>query len=71
MISEKSKQVIDSLSEQVLRYEIELGNRSRFQREKYAYLKVRQAELEAIKQNNNRESLMTSNAPSFRERFEN
>ena len=46
MISEKSKKAIDALSEQELRFEIELGSQSRFQREKYVYLRVRLAEIE-------------------------
>lgn len=46
MLSEKSKNVIDLLSEQELKFEVELGAQSRFQREKFAYLKVRLAELE-------------------------
>ena len=46
MISQESKDVIDALSIDELRYEVELGNRSRFQRENMAYLKVRLRSLE-------------------------
>lgn len=49
MISDKAKKVIDALSVEELRYEIERGNRSRFQRDKYAYLKVRLAAIESGK----------------------
>ena len=45
-LTDKAKAAIDRLGVDELRYEIELGNASRFQREKYAYLKVRLAELE-------------------------
>ena len=45
-ISESAKARIDSLPEQEIRHEIERGRTSRFQREKYAYLKVRLAEIE-------------------------
>ena len=47
MISQKAKDTIDSLSAQELRFEIERGKRSRFQRDNFAYLKVRLAELES------------------------
>ena len=46
MVSKKAKSAIDALSEQELRFEIERGRRSRFQRDNYAYLKVKLAELE-------------------------
>jgi hypothetical protein len=46
MLSEKAKATIDAMSVEALRLEIELGRASRFQREKYAYLKVRLAQLE-------------------------
>lgn len=41
MISKESKEEIDSLTEEELRYEIHLGPRSRYQREKFVYLKAR------------------------------
>jgi len=49
MISEDSKTLIDALSEEELRYEVNLGRRSRFQREKFAYVQTRLSELEATK----------------------
>lgn len=49
-LSEKAKANIDSLSEQEVRFEIEKGRASRFQREKYAYLKVRLSEIESAKE---------------------
>lgn len=51
-LSENAKARIDSLSEQELRLEVEQGRASRFQREKYAYLKVRLAEIESGKERN-------------------
>jgi hypothetical protein len=38
-LSEEKKRHIESLPLQEMAYEINLGNRSRFQREKFAYLK--------------------------------
>lgn len=49
MISEKAKNAIDKLSETEIRYEIEKGRTSRFQRDNFAYLKVRLAEIESKK----------------------
>ena len=49
MISEDAKSRIDSLSEEELRYEVDLGAKSRFQREKFAYVQSRLSELEAKK----------------------
>lgn len=62
MISEKSKNAIDALSEQELRFEIERGRRSRFQRDSYAYLKVRFAELENGRQEATRQNSMTNDS---------
>lgn len=45
-ITPKSKAAIDALTEQELRFEIERGRTSRFQREKFAYLKTRLHEIE-------------------------
>lgn len=50
MLSEKAKAAIDRLSVDELRYEAELGRASRFQREKFAYVKARLAELEEARQ---------------------
>jgi len=47
MITEDAKLRIDSLSEEELRYEVNLGTKSRFQREKFAYVQSRLSELEA------------------------
>lgn len=49
MVSEKAKSAIDTLSESEIRHEIEKGRTSRFQRDNYAYLKVRLAEIESKK----------------------
>ena len=40
MITDEKKKRIESLSTDEMLYEINLGNRSRFQREKFAYLKT-------------------------------
>jgi len=48
-ISEESKRAIDALSEEELLLEVNLGNRSRFQRERFAYVKTRLKTLEDLK----------------------
>ena len=40
MLTEEQKRRIEALSTDEMAYEIQLGNSSRFQREKFAYLKV-------------------------------
>ena len=45
-ISDKSKAAIDALTKDEIRYEINLGPNSRFQNEKFAYLKSRLAAIE-------------------------
>jgi hypothetical protein len=54
-ISDKAKATIDSLSKTEIIAEIEKGNRSRFQREKYDYLKERLAEIEEQEKQEQRE----------------
>lgn len=46
MVTDVSKAAIDALSKDELRHEINLKNRSRFQRDNYAYLQTRLAALE-------------------------
>lgn len=46
MVSDETKRTIDALSKNELREEIEKGNRSRFQGDKFSYAKARLAELE-------------------------
>lgn len=46
MVSDETKAAIDALSKDELRHEINLKNRSRFQRDNYAYLQTRLAALE-------------------------
>lgn len=55
MIQERSKNNIDSLTIDELRLEVEKGRRSIFQGDKFAYLKVRLAELEDNKETEVRE----------------
>ena len=40
MISEEKKKLIESLSTEEMLFEINLGHKSRFQRDKFAYLKI-------------------------------
>lgn len=46
MVSDETKAAIDALPKDKLRHEINLKNRSRFQRDNYAYLQTRLASLE-------------------------
>lgn len=72
-ISEKSKKIIDSLSREELVYEINLGNRSRFQREKFAYLKTRLDEISSREppQTTVSDVDKMTNPSSWKEKFEN
>lgn len=45
MVSETARAAIDDMTKQELREELELGNRSRFRRANFAYLKARYANL--------------------------
>lgn len=57
MIGEESKKVIDALSEDELLFEIEKGRSSRFKGDKFAYLKVRKAQIERQTIANNEDTL--------------
>ncbi|MGD0623368.1 MAG: hypothetical protein ABSB32_01470 [Thermodesulfobacteriota bacterium] len=46
MLSDEAKKTIDALSKDELRQEINKGDRSRFQRDKFAYLQARYAAIE-------------------------
>lgn len=46
MLSSEAKVTIDALSSEELEHEINLGRRSRFQGEKFAYLKTRKRVLD-------------------------
>jgi predicted metal-dependent hydrolase len=46
MLSDEAKKTIDALSKEELRQEIDRGNSSRFQGDKFAYLKTRYASIE-------------------------
>ncbi len=50
MLSDEAKKTIDALSKEELRLEIDRGNRSRFQDDKFAYLKTRYASIEENEQ---------------------
>ncbi len=50
MLSDETKKTIDALSKDELRQEINKGNRSRFQGDKFAYLQTRQAAIEEQEQ---------------------
>jgi hypothetical protein len=55
MLSEDTKKIIDSMTEDELQEEINRGRRSRFQREKYAYLQTRLAFLRQQEQEKQRQ----------------
>jgi len=55
MLSEEAKKEIDALSKEELRQEINKKNRSRFQRDNYAYLETRLETLEQQDQEEKRQ----------------
>jgi len=59
MLSDDAKKIIDALSKDELREEIDRGNRSRFQGDKFAYLNTRYASIEENEQKEIRQEDVT------------
>jgi hypothetical protein len=66
MLSRKERAEIDALSPEELEYELNLGDRSRYQREKIAYLKTRKTILSEKKAENEKASESTLQQHQFR-----
>lgn len=60
MVSESAKQTINALSKEELQLEVNKGNRSRFQRDKFAYAKARLKQLDEEEQTEQHNARLTA-----------